>query len=234
VAQNVKDAKATMERVRNVGIKPHTFQEGDRVFISSELDKNRAFNAKHARKFADSYILLELKGNLARVAHMYTGRQLPSYINVDKLRLLRDVGRDVLYNRHLRNPVSDANDQISIPEQRTIQCVSTTLNYGWPLTAHVNALPLTDVEAARPVLTQPQADDTFYDQITPDSRLGPHKGDDARESLHARSSDAIITQPPTTLNVSAAPRPNSQITADVLAKSQNSSPKTVTLVSRGS
>jgi hypothetical protein len=55
---------------------------------------------------------------------MYTGRQLPSYINVDKLRLLRDVGRDVLYNRYLRNPVGDANDQISIPEQRTIQSVS--------------------------------------------------------------------------------------------------------------
>jgi hypothetical protein len=120
VAQNVKDAKATMERVRNVGTKPHTFQEGDRVFNSSELDKNRAFNAKHARKFAGPYILLELKGNLARFAHMYTGRQLPSYINVDKLRLLRDVGRDVLYNRYLRNPFSDANDQISIPEQRTI------------------------------------------------------------------------------------------------------------------
>jgi hypothetical protein len=151
-----------MEKVRNVGTKPHIFQEGDRVFISSELDQNSAFNAKHARKFAGPCILLELKGNLARVAHMYTGRQLPSYINVDKLRLLRDVGRDVLYNRYLRNPVSDANDQISIPEKRTIQSVSPPLNYGRHLTAHVNALSLTDLEATRTVLTQPHADDTFY------------------------------------------------------------------------
>jgi hypothetical protein len=151
---------------------------------------------------------------------MYTGRQLPSYFNVDKHRLLQDVGRDVLYNRYLRNPVSDANDQISIPDQRTIQCVSTPLNYGRPLTAHVNALPLTDLEAARSVLTQPHADNTFYDQITPDSRLGPRKGDDACEPLHSRNSDAIIAQPSTSLNVSAAHRPNSQITADTLAKSQ--------------
>jgi hypothetical protein len=101
VDQNVKDARATMERVRNVDAKPHDFHEGDRVFIASELDRNRAFNAKHSKKFSGPYFILVLEGNLARVAHAYTGRQLPSYITVDKLRLLRDGGRDVLYNRYL-------------------------------------------------------------------------------------------------------------------------------------
>jgi hypothetical protein len=220
VDQNVKDARTTVERIRNVGTKPHAFQEGDRVFISSELDRNHAFNAKHSKKFSGPYFILELKGNLARVAHAYTGRQLPSYINVDKLRLLRDGGRDVLYNIYLRNPVGDTNDQISIPEQRTIQSVSLPLNNGRPLTAHVNVLPLTHREATRPVLTQPHTDDTFYDQITPDSRLSPHKKDDACEPLHSRDNGAIITQPSTALKVSAAPRPNLQITADMPPKFQ--------------
>jgi hypothetical protein len=129
VAQNVKDARANMEKVRNVGTKPHTFQEGDRVFLSRELDKNRVINSKHARKFAGPYVILKLRNNLAKVAHIYTGRQLPSYINVDKLRLLRDVGRDVLYNRYLKDSENDDNGQISISEQRTIQCISTPLNY---------------------------------------------------------------------------------------------------------
>jgi hypothetical protein len=59
------------------------------------------------KNFRGPYVLLEVKSDLARLAHMYTGRQLPSYINVDKLRLLKDVGRDVLYNRYLRDPAGE-------------------------------------------------------------------------------------------------------------------------------
>jgi hypothetical protein len=36
VAQNIRDAKKNMERVRSVGAKPHTFQEGDCVFVASQ------------------------------------------------------------------------------------------------------------------------------------------------------------------------------------------------------
>jgi cytochrome c-type biogenesis protein CcmE len=97
VARNVKDARTNMEKVRYVGTKPHTFQEGERVFISSQLDQSRALNTKHARKFAGPYVILEMRNNLAKVAHMYTGRQLPSYINVDKLIHLRDIGRSSIY-----------------------------------------------------------------------------------------------------------------------------------------
>jgi hypothetical protein len=56
VAQNIRDAKKNMERVRNVGAKPHSFQEGDRVFVSSQLDQNRAANQKHGRQFSGPYI----------------------------------------------------------------------------------------------------------------------------------------------------------------------------------
>jgi hypothetical protein len=74
VNQNVNEARKTMDRIRNVGTRTHTFQTGDRVFISSELDRNRAVNAKHSKRFSGPYFVLELKGNLARVAHAYTGK----------------------------------------------------------------------------------------------------------------------------------------------------------------
>jgi hypothetical protein len=133
---------------------------------------------------------------------------------------LRDGGRDVLYNRYLRNPADDAIDPISIPEQRTIQSVSRPLNNGRPVTDQINGRTLTLRAATRPILAQPHTDDTFYDQITPDSRLSLHKRDDACGPLQARNRNAVINQPSTAFNVSAAHRPKLQITADMLAKSQ--------------
>jgi hypothetical protein len=219
VAQNIKDARANMERLRIVGTQSHTFQGGDRVFISSQLDQNRALNAKHARKFAGPYVIREVRGDLARIAQVYTGRQLSSYINVDKLRLLRDVGRDVLYNRYLTDSVNDDNGQVSIPEKRTIQCIRRPLNYGRPLTENINALPLVAPETAKRVFTQPHKDDMFYDKIKQDSRSSPQKAGDAREPLQSWSSDSIITQPSTQLNVSEAHSPYSQDTAEAHAES---------------
>jgi hypothetical protein len=221
VNQNIKEAKTTMERVRNAGTKPHSFHEGDRVFISSELDRNRALNAKHGRKFSGPYVVLEVKSDLVRLAHMYTGRQLPSYINVDKLRLLKDVGRDVLYNRYLRDPASDDNGQISVPEQRTIQSVSTPLNYGRPMTATGHTTALTTRETARPEGIQSYRSDAFYDQLKRDASLNVPKTNEIWGAFPARNSDAIITQPATPFDGSAAYRPNPQIIADALTKSHN-------------
>jgi hypothetical protein len=222
VNQNIKEAKTTMERVRNAGTKPHSFQEGDRVFISSELDRNRAFNAKHGRRFSGPYVLLEVKSNLARLAHMYTGRQLPSYINVDKLRLLKDVGRDVLYNRYLRDPASDGNGQISVPEQRTIQSISSHLNYGRPMTATGHTTALTTLDTARTKGNQSCRSDAFYDQIKRDASLNGPKANAIGGTLLARNSDAIINQPATHFEVSTAYRTHPQIMADALNKSHES------------
>jgi hypothetical protein len=114
---------------------------------------------------------LEVKSDLARLAHIYTGRQLPSYINVDKLRLLKDVGRDVLYNRYSRDPASDGNGQISVPEQRTIQSISTHLNHGRPMTATGHTTALTTLDTARTKGDQSHRSDAFYDQIKRDTSL---------------------------------------------------------------
>jgi hypothetical protein len=110
---------------------------------------------------------------------------------------------DLLYTRHLKDSENNDNGQVSIPEQRTIQCVSTSLNYRRPSTANINAQPSVAPETARPVFIQPHEGDMFYDQLKQDSRSSPHKGGDAREPLQSRSSDAITTQPSTQLNVSA-------------------------------
>jgi hypothetical protein len=222
VNQNIKEAKTTMERVRNAGTKPHSFQEGDRVFISSELDTNRAFNAKHGKRFSGPYVLLEIKSNLARLAHMYTGRQLPSYINVDKLRLLKDVERDVLYNRYLRDPASDGNGQISVPEQRTIQSISSHLNHGRPMTATIHTTALPTLDTARTKGNQSCSSDAFYDQIKRDASLNGPKANAIGGTLLARNSDAIINQPATHFEVSTAYRTHPQIMADALNKSHES------------
>jgi hypothetical protein len=41
IVQNIKDARANTERIIKVNAKPHDFQVGDRVFISSQLESNR-------------------------------------------------------------------------------------------------------------------------------------------------------------------------------------------------
>jgi hypothetical protein len=219
VNQNTKEAKSTMERIRNVGTKPHSFNAGDRVFISSELDRNRALNAKHNKRFSGPFVVLEVKSDLARLAHIYTGRQLPSYINVDKLRLLKDVGRDVLYNRYLRDPASDGNGQISIPEQRTIQSISTHLNYGRPMTATGHTTALTTLDTAKTKGDQSHRSDAFYDQIKRDTSLNGIEANETRGPPIVRNSAAMINQPATHFEVSTADRTHPQIMADAIHKS---------------
>jgi hypothetical protein len=219
VNQNIKEAKTTMERIRNVGTKSHSFNAGDRVFISSELDRNRALNAKHGKKFSGPFVVLEVKSDLARLAHIYTGRQLPSYINVDKLRLLKDVGRDVLYNRYLRDPASDGNGQISIPEQRTIQSISTHLNYGRPMTATGHTTALTTLDTAKTKGDQSHRSDAFYDQIKRDTSLNGIEANETRGPPIVRNSAAMINQPATHFEVSTADRTHPQIMADAIHKS---------------
>jgi hypothetical protein len=208
-----------MERIRNVGTKPHSFNAGDRVFIESELDRNRALNAKHGKKFSGPFVVLEVKSDLARLAHIYTGRQLPSYINVDKLRLLKDVGRDVLYNRYLRDPASEGNGQISIPEQRTIQSISSHLHHGRPMTATGQTTALTTFDTAKTKGDQSHRSDAFYDQIKRDTSLNGIKANAIGGAPIARNSAAIINQPATHFEVSTADRTHPQIMADALHKS---------------
>jgi hypothetical protein len=141
-----------MERVRNVGAKPQTFQECDRVFVSSQLDQNRAANQTQSKQFSGPYILVQLKDFLARLQHVYTGRLLPSFINVDKLRHLKDVDRNVLYNRYLNRSQTDGNEHVNIPEQRTIQCVNTPRAH-WSHRSAVNNLQLLHASASKYIPT---------------------------------------------------------------------------------
>jgi hypothetical protein len=91
--------------------------------------------------------LVQLTDSLARLQHVYTGRLLPSFINVDKLRHLKDVDRNVLYNRYLKRSPTDDNEDVNIPEQRTIQCVNTPSGH-WSHGSAVNILQLLRASAS--------------------------------------------------------------------------------------
>jgi hypothetical protein len=193
VAQNIRDAKKNMERVRNVGAKPHTFQEGDRVFVASQLDRNRATNEKHGRQFSGPYILVQLKDSLARLQHVYTGRLLPSFINVDKLRHLKDVDRNVLYNRYLKQSPTDDSEEVNIPEQRTIQCVNTPSGH-WSHRRLVNNSQLLHAPAS----TYTPVDSLNVNEVEhePDAcglRLGAN-GNRSSQLTQLCISDGIITK----------------------------------------
>jgi hypothetical protein len=120
VHQNIREARANTERIKNVNAKPHDFQVGDRVFVSAEMDSSRITNRKHSPAFIGPFVVVQLKNNLAKLVHFYTGKPLKNFINVDKLKRLRDEPREVLYNRHkpTQQSFSMDNDELA---QRTVQ-----------------------------------------------------------------------------------------------------------------
>jgi hypothetical protein len=73
--QNIREARANTERIKNVNAKPHDFQVGDRVFVSAEMDSSRIMNRKHSPAFIGPFVLVELKNNLAKLVHFYTGNR---------------------------------------------------------------------------------------------------------------------------------------------------------------
>jgi hypothetical protein len=120
VHQNIREARANTERIKNVNAKPHDFQVGDRVFVSAEMDSSRITNRKHSPAFIGPFVLVQLKNNLAKLVHFYTGKPLKNFINVDKLKRLRDEPREVLYNRH-RPTQQTSNTDNEMLTQRTVQ-----------------------------------------------------------------------------------------------------------------
>jgi hypothetical protein len=86
-------------------------------------------NRKHSAVWLGPYVIVYLRNSLVKLVHFYTGRELKNFINVDKLRRLRDTPRDVLYNRHrtAQHPfISDAPST----EQPAVQTRRTTANDG--------------------------------------------------------------------------------------------------------
>jgi hypothetical protein len=125
VHQNIRDARANTERIKNVNAKPHDFQVGDRVFVSAEMDSSRLTNRKHSPAYIGPFVVVELKNNLVKLVHFYTGKPLKNFINVDKLRRLRDESREVLYNRHKPTQQTFITEDM-MTEQRTVQPSSDT------------------------------------------------------------------------------------------------------------
>jgi hypothetical protein len=74
--QNVKDARANTKRIKNVNAKPHDFQVGDRVFISSELDSSRLFNKKHSPVWIDPYVIVSVRNSLVKLVHFIRDENL--------------------------------------------------------------------------------------------------------------------------------------------------------------
>jgi hypothetical protein len=100
VHQNIREARANTERDKNVNAKLHDFQVGDRVFVSVEMDSSRITNRKHPPAYIGPIVLVELKNHLEKLVHFYTGKPLKNFINVDKLKRLRDELCEVLYTTH--------------------------------------------------------------------------------------------------------------------------------------
>jgi hypothetical protein len=125
IMQNIKDAGANRERIKSVNAQPHDFQVGDRVFISSELDSSRLSNRKHSAVWIGPYVIVSIRNSSDKLVHFYTGRELKNFINVDKLKRLRDSSRDILYNRHRTDPHPYTSDALPA-EQSTIQTRRTT------------------------------------------------------------------------------------------------------------
>jgi hypothetical protein len=115
IHENIKDARSDTERIKNKNAKPHDFQIGQRVFVSQELESNRLQNRKHSPNWCGPYYLLDLKGDLARVQHMYSGKILKNWINVSKLKRLRDESRQVLYNKYKPDAEMDEQPTVQTP-----------------------------------------------------------------------------------------------------------------------
>jgi hypothetical protein len=89
VTQNIRDARANAVRIKNFNAKPHDFK-WETVFVSAEMDSSRLTNRKHSPAYSGPFVVVELKNNLVKLVHFYTGKPLKNFINVDKLRRLRD------------------------------------------------------------------------------------------------------------------------------------------------
>jgi hypothetical protein len=84
------------------------------------MDSSRITNRKHSPAFIGPFVLVELKNNLAKLVHFRTGKPLKNFINVDKLKRLRDEPRKVLYNRHRPTQQTFSTDT-DVLAQRTMQ-----------------------------------------------------------------------------------------------------------------
>jgi hypothetical protein len=138
VHENIKDARADTERIKNANAKPHNFEEGQRVFISQELESSKIKCRKSFPPFVGRYLILQLKGSLARLQHWNTGRILKNYIHVSKLKRLRDESRDKLYNR-LR-PTHSQDSTVNTDQQPTVQTALAATSSYWHPAARDNAL----------------------------------------------------------------------------------------------
>jgi hypothetical protein len=119
IAQNRTDVREATEQRCNKDAIPHTFTEGMRVFLKA-FQTPKQGNLKHSRQFIGPYLILDVKGPLCRLMHIYTAKILPHYTNVDQLRPLKD-SRDILYNRTKPTLTDTAGSQ---PTTSTISLLS--------------------------------------------------------------------------------------------------------------
>ena len=108
IAQNRADVRITTEQRFNKDAVPHPHAEGMRAFLRAH-DTPKSGNLKHSKQFVGSYIILEVRGPLVRLQHLYTAKILPHYTNVEMLRPLKD-SCDIVYNR--TKPIDVSSDTL--------------------------------------------------------------------------------------------------------------------------
>lgn len=102
LSQNLHESKTKMETYHNKTRTPHSYKVGDRVWLQNDyfdVGRSTGLNWKHQKSYLGPFLILQVNSGLVKLMHFYTGKHLPNYINVDKLRALKDTSRDVLYNR---------------------------------------------------------------------------------------------------------------------------------------
>ena len=102
LTKNIDESRSKMETYHNKTRTAHSYKVGDRVWLQNDyfdVTRKTGLNWKHQKTFLGPYLILQVNSGLVKLMHFYTGKHLPNYINVDKLRALKDTSRDILYNR---------------------------------------------------------------------------------------------------------------------------------------
>jgi hypothetical protein len=119
LTQNLEDSKSKMEDYHNKSRAPHRYQVGQRVFLQNDYynpSTTSGLNHKHERAFLGPFLILTVNGPLVKLMKFYDGKVLPNWINVDKLRALKEESRDVLYNRVKPLPRQTAESVVATSE----------------------------------------------------------------------------------------------------------------------
>lgn len=182
---NAQDCHRQTERQQNKKAVEHKFSEGSRVYL--KVDKHRPGEApKHNELYTGPFQCLEIRGDLAKLQHLFTGKILKNFVNVCKLREVSD-DRDILYNRF--RPLSSTTVQDSTAQQTPTDINGNTATNTSSTTRHVLHTE-TNAISTENNTTHTQETDTGLPHSTPTPT-----SDNADQQLQPGSTEQNLERP---------------------------------------